>query len=870
MLYQDFDSLTRALGDGYFKSRVPEGVAASLASGRVLREYQKEALGRLEFYLGEYQGRQTPVHLLFNMATGSGKTLVMAGAIVHLYRLGYRNFVFFVNSTNIIKKTRDNFLNPQSSKYLFADKIEVSGREVAVRAVENFSSTDLDGINILFTTIQGLHARMNAPRENVLTEEDFDDRDVVFLSDEAHHVNALTRAGKPSADEEIERQTWEGTITRVLHKNPRNVMLEFTATIDTQNADIAKKYEEKLIYRYDLAQFRSDGFSKEIEIAGRNLDPMDRALSAVVLSQYRRKVAEHHGLQLKPVVLFKSKSIQDSKDFEVAFHEAVRTLKASTLKALRPKASDDQPTLANAFTFFDANHITLSDLAREIKDDFAPEKCRSVNSKDDSEQKQLEVNSLEEKHNHVRAIFAVDKLNEGWDVLNLFDIVRLYETRQSGGRTISPATMAEAQLVGRGARYWPFSLSADDEDRFVRKYDEDTGNELRILEQLHYHSKYDSRYIAEIKNALVKTGAMAKPEDLREYDIQVKEGIKKTAFWKTGQVFLNEKRSTGRKHIKGLKDVPGIPPRFIFDLQRGGGSDVAVFKEAGAQVVREKTSRDITPIDAVLWREALSRLPFYRFDSLSRFFPNLTSVQEFITADAYLGGATIAVRGELQDLGAVTRSEVLQAALEALRQIEQLVVNNTGEYEGTKEFVPRPIHKVVRDKHIKVAVSEGGDQEFGVPMRTARTASLQLDLAKKDWYVYDENYGTREEKELVHFIHDAMADLEERYEDVRLLRNERLFPIYRFSDGARIEPDFVLFLREKGNKQAIVHQLFIEPKGAYLVKQDQWKEDFLREIAAEGKVEALFENEQYKVVGLPFFKHDENEAFEEVFEQFRI
>ena len=53
------------------------------------------------------------------MATGSGKTLVMAGLIIYLYEQGYRNFLFFVNSTNIIEKTRDNFFNTTSSKYLF-------------------------------------------------------------------------------------------------------------------------------------------------------------------------------------------------------------------------------------------------------------------------------------------------------------------------------------------------------------------------------------------------------------------------------------------------------------------------------------------------------------------------------------------------------------------------------------------------------------------------------------------------------------------------------------------------------------------------------------------------------------------------------
>ena len=38
------------------------------------------------------------------MATGSGKTLIMACAILTLYQKGYRNFLFFVNSNNVLTK----------------------------------------------------------------------------------------------------------------------------------------------------------------------------------------------------------------------------------------------------------------------------------------------------------------------------------------------------------------------------------------------------------------------------------------------------------------------------------------------------------------------------------------------------------------------------------------------------------------------------------------------------------------------------------------------------------------------------------------------------------------------------------------------
>jgi len=86
-----------------------------------------------------------------------------------------------------------------------------------------------------------------------------------------------------------------------------------------------------------------------------------------------------------------------------------------------------------------------------------------------------------------------------------------------------------------------------------------------------------------------------------------------------------------------------------------------------------------------------------------------------------------------------------------------------------------------------------------------------------------------------------------------LLRNARLFRLYRFSDGKAFEPDFVLFLRKKRVKKYIVYQLFIEPKGQVYIANDKWKEEFLLEIEKEHKLSKLFESENYKLVGLPFY-----------------
>ena len=118
-----------------------------------IRPYQVEAFKR-HIYVDteEFEEKpKKPIHLLYNMATGSGKTLIMAGLMLYLYEKGSRNFLFFVNSNNIIEKTKDNFLNPQAMKYLFNDKLVIGGRNVLIKEVENFEEADVENVNIKFT-----------------------------------------------------------------------------------------------------------------------------------------------------------------------------------------------------------------------------------------------------------------------------------------------------------------------------------------------------------------------------------------------------------------------------------------------------------------------------------------------------------------------------------------------------------------------------------------------------------------------------------------------------------------------------------------------------------------------------------------------
>ena len=475
-LYQELDSFSRF---GGLRKEIPDSVRLNLNPRCELRGYQVEAFARFFHCLkNDYPGKTLPVHFLFNMATGSGKTLIMAGLILYLYEQGYHNFLFFVNSTNIIEKTKDNFLNPLSSKYLFNRDIVIGNRRVRVSPVENFEGVNPRDINICFTTIQKLHSDLTTERENAITFEDFRKHKVALIADEAHHLNIRTRSQR----ELFEFESWENTVEGIFRQNEDNLLLEFTATLEYASPAVADKYRNKVIIRYDLLQFRNDRFSKDVVIVQSDFDLRERILQALILSQYKQEVAAKFRVNLKPVILFKAqRTIAQSRENKARFHEIIDGLTAKQIAGIR---KSDIPIVQRAFQFFDENNISDEQLAERLKHEFHGDFCLSVNEETEKEQYQILLNSLEDKNNRMRAIFAVQKLNEGWDVLNLFDIVRCYEARDAKAGKPGKTTISEAQLIGRGARYFPFVLS-EHNDRFRRKFDGDLEHELRVLEELH-------------------------------------------------------------------------------------------------------------------------------------------------------------------------------------------------------------------------------------------------------------------------------------------------------------------------------------------------------------------------------------------------
>lgn len=292
-----YDTILKECGKKVIQTTpIPGCISDNLKN--TIRPYQKEAFQRfLTFFNEDFEGKQRGnYHLLFNMATGSGKTMVMAGLMLYLYDQGYNNFLFFVNSNTIIQKTKDNFLNPSSGKYLFAEKIIHNSHEIKVREIDNFEDADKDSLNIKFVSIQKLTVDLwteENNKENGLSLEDFKEQKIVIIGDEAHHNNA---------------EVWGQLVEKIHKSNYGNILLEFTATTDYESKQVIDKYWDKVIYKYDLSQFRADKYSKEINLFRSHLNNEGRILQALILNLYRQELATAHGINLKPVILFKAKN----------------------------------------------------------------------------------------------------------------------------------------------------------------------------------------------------------------------------------------------------------------------------------------------------------------------------------------------------------------------------------------------------------------------------------------------------------------------------------------------------------------------------------------------------------------------------------
>ena len=889
------EQIKNAIDFGTPKPEIPDYIKSNLKYS--FFDWQEEAFQYMLLNENKIKEKNKPTHLMFNMATGTGKTLVMASLILHYYKKGYRKFIFFVNQKNIIYKTENNFIDTNHNKYLFSDQIVIDDETINIKKVEVFSKSN-EGVEIKLTTIQQLYNDIHIQKENQVLLDDLIKKDIVMLADEAHHLNADTKNLQGELDlntelkdnaslKDIEKKGWEHTVIELLlNKNGgkednRNVLLEFTATIP-EIKEVLDKYADKTIYKFGLKEFLTAGYTKEINLLSSTLEKKERILQALLFSWYRHKIALKNDLSnWKPVILFRSKSIEDSKnDFE-EFLIMIKNLQVSDFDFLKnieerfTQGNDvyqqGKSRVLDLIKFIKHEGIKKSEIVTFLKDSFAERNCIITNSQtnkaktkeDIDEDTDKLLNNLEDNDNHIRAIFTVNKLTEGWDVLNLFDIVRLYSGRDEGkdakgNRKAGSATVSEIQLIGRGVRYYPFQYQ--DKIKNKRKFDEFLGNEMRVLEELYYHSDSDHRYIDELKRELKKKGLI---DDGRiEKRFNIKSDFAESMFFKNLKIWKNEQIENPERKQKTLDYL-----KNSLDLKFELGS--LEISEQEVEFNNEDFDRErlninnankqthvvrIKDFEKHIFEKAVNikskkQNSLLRFESLQQEV-NINSLEDFRTK--LVGDLKIKVVTIKSSFNDISNKEKLDILLKVLDMIFAELQQNINPHKGSEfkaykfmDFFGEEVRKnVKKDDYSQI---------------------LEDELKSQDWYVVDQFYGTSEEKGLIEFIKETIINLKNKYKEVYLLRNEEQYKIYDFHRGQGFQPDFILLLKDK---EDLYYQVFIEPKGDNLLQKDEWKNQFLKEITEKySNINLLkIQGQQYKLIGLPLFNQRNNDEFNNEYE----
>ncbi|WP_331273284.1 DEAD/DEAH box helicase family protein [Helicobacter pylori] len=797
-----------------------------------LRDYQKQAIYN---YLEKRKSHPTQKHFMFEMATGSGKTLVMAGLILECYKQGYQNFIFFVNSTSILEKTKLNFTDSVSSKYLFSENIHINDENTEIKSINNLNESHNGAINIYFSTIQGLFSLFTKAKENAITLEDLKDQKLVFLADEAHHLNTETKK-KLNDSEASEKHNWESVVKLALEQNKDNLLLEFSATIPKEKS-VKDKYENLKVVTYTLKEFSEDKFCKNIySLSYENKELETRFLGACVSSLYKELLAQHHNIEnFKPCILFKSERIEDSKENQERFNAFLENLSPLDLENFFHYSRN--AFFKDAKNFFDKQKYTPN-LTALLQTKFKKSTQINTNNEKELEKSMLLLNSLEDRDNLKRVIFSVDKLNEGWDVLNLFDIVRLKN------KASQKDTTKDAQLIGRGARYYPFSYNDFKPSRiefYQRKFD--FSNPLSALERLDYHAVYDSEFISKLNNEL---------QDLGLGFVNEKQTIPLTPT-KRFKCYYASNTKDKKKNLfnKDYTDPVKVKlqslhvPLFAFGVRE----KKVDFKEENKGDTTYYIPHTLNKIPINYFLKALN-LKNLDFKTLKKAFKKHAFNNKVGFIERYISHLKTNFH---KDQKFDDNKILLKLAVYIIENLKDTLLKEQDKYE----------------------VSALELKEFETHNKSLSASEWEKNIPFYEWLLFKDmrKLDSDLERKFLNFINDHKEVLDKKFKEWCVLRNDHFAELKVFCNiedspyyAQGFEPDFILFAQTHSD-EFLGFTCYMEAKGEHLEPSNAWKKEFL-EMLENATLKS--HNKKLDLKGLPFFTLKNsvvNEKFNTAFNQ---
>lgn len=445
-----------------------------------LRPYQMEALRAFQLFLNdEFDSRSIKQKAIqeskddddksvqwhkvgFEMATGSGKTLLMGATILDLWHRGHKDFLILTPNTILFDKTIENF-TPRAVKSIFGDGWNLTYNLVTGNSYKDKTCNYEDGKDVTFyvfnmqkfydkaassnqkdgeDTMKGIPYVRRPLEESLWRDksgahtisfiEFLRERRPVIISDEAHHYQ--------------QKKT-----TDAIFELLPSIVLEFTAT--SLEKEGSESFGQDNLYKYPMQRYITEGYGKRIFAVGCGTGN-EQATDEVTDSDKQKLIwgmlihlLKHESLTAvraplkKAMLLTKARTIKHADAIDaylkgwpdIVFGELDDVLEqvnregTDIAKIVRQNIPKNKPELIKK----------LSSVAKSVF---------TIHSENKSEEETwADYQSLDDNKSEI--VNQVRIFTEGVDYDNFYTIVVL-------GDTVEKVGLAAAQLIGRGLRLY--------------------------------------------------------------------------------------------------------------------------------------------------------------------------------------------------------------------------------------------------------------------------------------------------------------------------------------------------------------------------------------------------------------------------------
>src|SRR3989344_4708683 len=398
----------------------------------------------------------------FEMATGSGKTLLMGATILDLWHRGYKDFLILTPNTILFDKIIENF-TPRAVKSIFGDGWNLTynlvtgnsyrdktcnyeeGRDVSfyvfnmqkfydkvASTSEKNSEDTMKGTPYIRRPLEDSLWRDKSGSNTISLVEFLRERRPVIISDEAHHYQ--------------QKKT-----TEAIFELLPSAVLEFTATSLEKGG--SESFGQNNLYKYPMQRYISEGYGKRIFAVGCGMS--DEEVSDAVTDSDKQKLLWGMLIHLlktesltsvkapvkKSMLLTKARSIKHAEaidEYLKKWPDTVSNELDDVLEQVNREGTDIAKIIRRIIP------RNKSELVKKISR--VANSVFTIHSENKTEEEVwTDYRSLDD--NKAEIVNQVRIFSEGVDYDNFYTIVVL-------GDTVEKVGLAAAQLIGRGLRLY--------------------------------------------------------------------------------------------------------------------------------------------------------------------------------------------------------------------------------------------------------------------------------------------------------------------------------------------------------------------------------------------------------------------------------